>query len=511
MRILTAAESRTVDRWAIEKLALPAALLMEHAAVGLRDRVLEVAPGILRPLIVCGPGNNGGDGLALGRLLAARGLRPVLALVRWGREPSPETACQLGWLRGLGLEVREPSLPELLELCREAELVVDALFGTGLNRPLAGEPARWVESLAGVSRRVLAVDLPSGLEADGREVTGPIWKAQWTVTFGSLKPAHVFEPGERFCGEVTVVDLGFPIDAAPLSAPPAWWVEPDSLRGTIAQRDRAAHKGKFGHLVLVAGSVPMPGAALLAGRAAVRSGTGLVTGIVPARIHDSLPGACPEVMWFPAGLEAGARRFSTEQVLEIESLLSRATAVAIGPGLGRASETLEAVADLAARIEVPLLLDADGLAPFEGCLERLAKRDWPTVLTPHPGEMSRLLGIPTEVIQRDRLGSARSAAERSGAVVVLKGHRTVVASPSGEAWINSSGTPALAVGGSGDVLTGLLGGLLAQRVEPIRAAVVAVSVHGRAGERAVAREGGVVVPATSLVEELGPVLREIVL
>ncbi len=511
MRILTAAESRQVDRWAIETLGLPGCLLMEHAARGLRERLLAEVPLGKRIAVVCGPGNNGGDGLALVRLLAESGRKAQAVLVRWGAELSADCALQLQWLRRLGIEVaEEPSLDALLMLASNADVVVDALFGTGLRGPLRDEPARWVAALSRLDRPVLAVDLPSGLGADCGRIEGVVWPARWTVTFGALKPAHVLPWSAELCGEVTVVGLGFPIELPLRDSVSLWWLDDQTVRGWLRPRSRDSHKGQFGHLLLVAGSLDMPGAALLAAMAAVRSGVGLVTGAVPAAIHLAMPGACPEAMWKGLGQEEAAKEVGLSHLGELEPLLLRATAMALGPGMGRTPGTQKGIVELAMRFPGPLVLDADGLAPFEGCLDRLRSRSGPTVLTPHPGELSRLLGCSTAEIQADRVRWTREAARQSQAVVVLKGHRTVVSRPEGEAWINSSGTSALAVGGSGDVLTGLLGGLLAQGMDPAHAAAVAVLAHGLAAERVVQREAGLVVPAGHLARGIGNILAEFV-
>ncbi len=507
MRILTAAQSRELDRWAIEQLGLPGAVLMENAALGLADALLGELPGAQRVTIVCGPGNNGGDGLALARQLAARGHFPRVALARLGRDLSADCAAQLALCRGLGLTVEEISAGEPPVGASAAEVIVDALFGTGLARPLEGEAARLVERLARLPVPKLAVDLPSGLDADRARPLGPVLPAAWTVTFGTLKAAHVLDPAAELCGEVMVADLGFPVEASDLPTNLAFLLA-DEARGWLVPRPRAAHKGSFGHVLLVAGSRGMAGAAILSARAAVRGGAGLVTVAAPTELLPALAAASPESMTIglaqtsSGGIAAGA-------VETLRAAAAARTVVAAGPGLGRDEATLAALASFALRVERPLVLDADGLAPFEGRLEHLAARPGATVLTPHPGELARLLDRPVDAVQADRVGAAREAAARAGAVVALKGHRSVVAAPDGEAWINSTGCAAMASGGSGDVLTGLLAARLAQGDEPEVAAALAVHLHGLAGELAAERLGGPALPAAELAEALPEAYRRL--
>lgn len=507
MRILTAGESRAIDRRAIEELGVPGAVLMENAALAVVEALVSGFPEIARIAVVCGPGNNGGDGFAVARHLATRGFEVDVALDRFGRDLSTDCAAQLEICRRIGLEVHELANGEPDERFGDAPLLVDALFGTGLSRPLEGAAASRVESLARGSARRLAIDLPSGLDADRAVPVGPILSAERTVTFVALKPAHVLPPAADLCGEVAVADLGVPVSLAGgpgalhllLSEEVAAWLPP---------RSPEAHKGHFGHALLLAGSRSLPGAAILAARATVRGGAGLVTVAAPAELGTALAAASPESMQLPLPTTAdgGAGFEGLERLLEAAATRS---AVAIGPGLGRDPETVRLVERFALSVSRPLLLDADGLAPFEGACEGLAGRPAPTVMTPHPGELARLLGTSVEAIQYDRLGAARDAASRSGAVVVLKGRRTLVAAPDGEVWVNATGGPALASGGSGDVLTGLLLARLAQGDDATIAAAVAVHLHGVAGDLATERSGGPAVAAGELADTIPAAYRRV--
>ena len=508
MRVLTAAESRAADRRAIEELGVAPLVLMENAALGVADALGERFPGVRRVALLCGPGNNGGDGFALARQLATRGYEVEVRLARFGRELSGDCARQRTIVEALGLPVSEVAAGEIAGEAAHlaaAELVVDALFGTGLDRALDGEFGALVAALEAAGRPVLAVDLPSGLDADAAAPIGPAARAHLTVTFGALKPAHVLPPACDWCGEVVVADLGVPSEAD--EGPGALHLlVGEELAGALAPRRANAHKGDFGHLLLVAGSRGKAGAAVLAARAAVAAGAGLTTVAAPEELLPSLVAGCPEAMAvpLPQSAEGGIALAGLERLL---AAARERTTLAIGPGVGRQPETAETLRRLALASDLPLVLDADGLDAFAGRLGELARRTAATVLTPHPGELGRLLQRSTAEIQGGRLAAAREAARRSGAVVVLKGHRTIVAAADGEAWINPTGNPGMASGGSGDVLTGVLAARLAQGDEPEFAAGLAAYWHGLAGDLALERLGGPAVAAGELIASLGAAWR----
>ena len=507
MRVLTLAESRQLDRRAIDELGLPAAVLMENAALGVADALGASFPRARRVLVYCGPGNNGGDGLAVARQLDARGYDVEVRLARFGATLSGDCAAQLEVARRLGLDVRE--LVSDGEgaggaSARGVDVVVDALFGAGLTRPLAGPWAELVSRINELGRSgpaVVAVDLPSGLDGDRAAPIGPCVRADLTITFVAPKPALVLRPACEEAGEVVVADLGFRVD--PAGGPGTLHrIDPRELGAALAPRAATAHKGDFGHVLLVAGSAGMAGAAVLAARAAVVAGAGRTTVACPGAVVASLAAGCPEAMTLVAdGDDAG--RLGPAALPALLAAVAERDVVAVGPGLGRAGETGELVRALAAAAARPLVLDADGLSAFAGRLEEMAARTAPTVLTPHPGELARLLGRSTPEVQADRLAAAREAARRAGAVVALKGDRSIVAAPDGEAWVNASGNPAMATGGSGDVLTGLLAARLAQGDEPEFAAVLSVHLHGAAGDLALERLGSPAIPAGDLAAILG--------
>lgn len=499
-----------VDRRAIDDLGIPGPVLMENAAIGLADALGENFPAARRVLILAGPGNNGGDGLALARHLDGRGYEVEVFLLGKAR-PSGDALLQLEILERCGIgcpQVQEgDDLAPLMAAAARADLLVDSLFGTGLSRPLQGFFAGLIAALAELGKNVLAVDLPSGLDASLPNPIGPCLPAMVSVTFAAPKIAHLLPPACDLCGRVVITDLGLPagvVDAAPGS----YWVStPEDLAAALLPRPLGAHKGNFGHLLLVGGSVGKGGAMVLAARAAVRGGAGLVMVAVPEPLLDLVDGGSLESMTLPLPAAGGA--LASAAWAGLNAAFAGKTALALGPGLGREAEAAALARRVVAESELPLVVDADGLNALEGDLGLLAGRRAPTVLTPHPGEMGRLLGITTAEVEVDRIGAALRAAAASRAVVVLKGRRSLIASPEGELWINTTGHPILASGGSGDVLTGLLGALLAQGYESLAAARLAVFLHGLAGEQLAATIGERGGRAGDLVEELPAVFRSL--
>lgn len=505
MRILTSAGARAFDQRAMD-LGLPSLVLMENAAVGLADAVGEAFPAVSEVVLFCGPGGNGGDGLALARQLATRGYRTTSYLVLGGRELHGDVATQLAVVRGLGLALFELASEEDLAAAflaaRGSELIVDALFGVGLTRPLTGLEARLVTGLSRLGVPRLAVDLPSGLAGDPSTPIGPCFVADLTVTFGTPKPAHVLFPAAAAVGRLVVADLGVPPGLADELDEPGgrgYWTTADEAAALVMPRALDGHKGTYGHLLVVAGGPGKAGAAVLAARAAVRGGAGLVSVGVPAPLLPVVDAGSLESMTVALAAD-GAGGVGPGVAAEVLALAAGKQAVMLGPGLGATAgdEIRTAVLGL----DLPLVLDADGLNAFAGRLDELAARRAPTILTPHPGELARLLGIPTSEVAADRLAAARAAARQSGALVVAKGAGTLVVTPEGDYHVNSTGNPGLASGGSGDVLAGLLGALLAQGYEPLAAAVLGTFWHGLAADRLAARVGGPAIPAGDLAAEL---------
>ncbi len=496
--VLDASQMRESDRVTINELGLPSLVLMEAAAGAVTEVVAQRFADARRVVIACGPGNNGGDGLAVARQLRCRGFSVEAALLVVEGELRGDAAEQLRLARAFGVPLHECGLQtaRFAELLPGADVIIDAMFGTGLDRPLEGRWAEAVRLINGSHARVVAVDIPSGLQGSSSAVTGETVKAAVTVTFAAPKVPHVLPPACWRCGEVAVADIGIP----------PWVIEEQARLGVVEAEDVAgwlpwravdAHKGQFGHLLVVAGREGRAGAAALAARAAVTLGSGLVTVATARAAVRPIQAQVPEAMVDP--LPAGEDGAVSGDALS--GSFAKATALAVGPGLGLSNGPRRALDVVLGEWEGPLVLDADALTLLGEKLERLHGRTAPTVLTPHPGELGRLLGVPTSEVTRDRLRAARAAAERSGAVVLAKGARTVIAGGGSWTLVNPTGTSGLASGGAGDVLTGAIGALLAQGLGARAAAAAGAWLHGRAAEIAAEQYTGAV-PAGVLVGHL---------
>lgn len=477
--VVTAAEMRALDRATIEDIGIPGLALMETAG----RAVAAAAAGAHSVAVVCGPGNNGGDGFVCARVLRDAGVDAIVHLAADRAHLQGDALAHLQILERAGGVV----LPADPDAIASAPLVIDALFGVGLARPIEGT---YAELVAAINRadRVLAVDIPSGLDADTGTVLGACVTAHATVTMGALKVALVSAPGFAHCGEVVVADIGIPAGVLATQGVRAGLVEESDVRGWLPRPAPLDHKGTRGHAVIVAGMPGMRGAGRLAAVAALRAGAGLVTLAAAGDVH-----ADDSVMTRALEHDLGA-------------LLDGKAAVVIGPGLGQSELAAGWVGEVLAS-GVPAVLDADALNLIAGVTEAVAKAAGPVVITPHPGEAARLLGCTTAEVEADRLAAARSLAARTHAIVVLKGARTIVCDGTlgdDHCSVNPTGGPALATGGSGDVLSGVIGALLAQGLAPADAARAAVWVHGAAGD-----ELGAGMISSDLPSSIAGVLRRI--
>ncbi len=507
MKILSVAGSREIDRRAIEDLGIPAVVLMENAAIGVADAICEAFGHLDHVAIFCGPGNNGGDGYAVARHLDRRGFQVKLIAV--GPAPvTDEARLQHDICRRQEMAVLD--WPEEGRIDREEcdwELAVDALFGLGLSRPLTGPFHAAVREIRERGTPVVAVDLPSGLNGDSCRPLGSHVEADLTVTFETLKPAHVLPPAADLAGEIAIADLGISRAVAGGVESNMTWVDGAHVGERLPARRRDAHKGDFGRVLVVAGSPGFSGAAVLTARTALRCGAGLVTCAVPETLMTTVEAASLETMTLglPSGAHGGLSSWAVEPVLEAAAQVDT---LAIGPGLGSHAETRAAVRDIVLGTAGRVVIDASALDAFAGDLEALRERDGETVLTPHGGELSRLLDRPSAELAFDRAASAIEAAERSGACVVFKGARSLTASPDGLLFVNSSGNSGMATAGTGDVLTGVLAALLALPMDTVEAAACGVWLHGRAGDRAAQGLGEAGMTAGDLMEALPLVLEE---
>ncbi|MFW5921017.1 MAG: NAD(P)H-hydrate dehydratase [Polyangiales bacterium] len=482
--LLTRDAVRAVDADAIERLGLPSIVLMENAARGAVEAIAaRFGDRLARVVIVGGTGQNGGDGWVIARHLHNRGFRPLALLVGDEAKVKGDARVNRDVLGALGVETRvaaKDALDPLRDALSEATLVVDALFGTGLDRPIEGGYADAVRMLGEAGAPVVSLDLPSGIDADTGQVLGVAPSAALTTTFAAHKRGLHQHPGVDHASEVVAVSIGVP---APADAPCALF-EPEDVGRAVEPRPADAHKGTAGHVLVVAGSPGRTGAALLSGYGALRGGAGLVTIASRGEARRALDRKVVELM--TAALPEDAAGAAEAAIGLCEGM----KAAVIGPGLGQDEQGLALARDLAARLPVPAVLDADALTALaEGDLRALRSAAGPRVLTPHPGEAARLLGVGTAEVQSDRYAAAGELAERTGQIAVLKGARTIVGGPDGRQRVCRRGTPALASAGTGDVLSGLTAARLAV-CGPEVAAAVAVCLHALAGERAATGDRG---------------------
>lgn len=483
---------RATDAWAIEDRGIPSLELMECAGRGLARVVGDVAPeGVVA--IVCGKGNNGGDGLVAGRLLreAGREVRVLLLGEPGDLQGDPaENLARLG-----GESAVEPFSPERLA---GAAVLVDAILGTGTSGAPRGPAAEAIEALNASGLPVVAADAPSGVDASTGEVEGAAVRATATATFAAAKPGLHVAPGKAHAGRVEVIDIGIPAGAPP--QPATGLITPAVVR-EVPRRDAPGTKFTSGHVLVCGGSQGLTGAPTLAAHAAARAGAGYVTLLIPASLEATFELKTVEVM--SRALPESDGRLDPDAIDAVLGATARGGALALGPGLGRDEGAQGLAREAARRAEVALVLDADGLNAHGGRLEDLAAREAPTVLTPHAGELARLLDVDSGAVAAQRLHHAREGARRSGATVVLKGDDTVVAAPDGRIAVNAVSAPALATAGTGDVLTGVVAAYLAKGVEAFAAAAAAVIVHARAGQLAAAAHGPEAVIAGDVIAQLG--------
>jgi NAD(P)H-hydrate epimerase len=514
MKILTAQQMRAIDRRTIETFGVPEIVLMENAGRALFAflRATFGPIGDRRLLLLIGPGNNGGDVLVLARHLVNAGIPFEALLFARPAALRGSAAINLAALRRAAGAPRPITGPrdwsrERRRL-RRSDLIVDGILGTGLSRPVGGLLAAVFADVNASGATVVAVDIPSGLSGDTAAIPGPCLAATHTVALALPKVAHLLPPAAERVGTLWVADIGIPPGAVAAEKVALDLIEAEALRDALPPRPRASHKGTYGHVLLVAGSRGKGGAARMAALGALRAGCGLLTAAVPRALQAGFVSGAMEAM--TEGLPEDADgALSADALPAVTRALSGKAAVAVGPGLGTGTGVRALVRGLVRRARVPLVLDADGLNAFAGDASSLRGRGRRLVLTPHPGEMARLLGTSADAVLADRVGVARDFARRHGCHVVLKGYRTLVATPAGRVLVNPTGNPGLAKGGSGDVLTGVLAGLLAQRLEVDTAVALGVYLHGLAADLAAAELGEAPLLARDVLGRLPLALRRL--
>jgi NAD(P)H-hydrate epimerase len=504
MKLCTAAQMRRLDEKTIHDVGLPGVVLMENAGRGAAEWTRQVFGDLAgkKVVVAAGRGNNGGDGYVMGRIFHGWGARVRMFLLARKETVTGDARINLDAALRMGLELVEiPDETHLDRLDLDADVIVDALLGTGLKDDIRGLYRAVIERINAAGRFVTAVDIPSGVNADTGRILGAAVRADLTVTFGLPKIGLFLPPGETLAGRVEVVDIGIPPHVLAEADPCRELIDEALVRGMLGPRAKDGHKGSYGHALILAGSTGKTGAAALAALAAARSGAGLVTLAVPASLNPILEAKVTEAMTEPltedepgfVGLAAMDR---------LMELAQGKTVLALGPGLGTRPGTAALVKRLIESMDLPLVVDADGLNVLAGDPGWFQKAKRGALITPHPGEASRLLGVSTAQVQENRLETAARLARETGAVTVLKGYRSVVAEPDGPQGLCLSGGPHLASGGMGDVLTGILAGLAAQGAPLARAARLGVYAHGLAGDIAAREIGPIGLLASDLLDRL---------
>jgi ADP-dependent NAD(P)H-hydrate dehydratase / NAD(P)H-hydrate epimerase len=514
MRILNAAQMREADRFTIEDIGISSLVLMENAGrqvVAAMEATFEARLDG-RVAVLCGRGNNGGDGFVVARTLLQRGIDTAVFVIGAVAEVRGDARTNLDILGRLGVTVVEINDEQTWELhfseISQCTLIVDAIFGTGLKSALAGMLETVVADVNASGIPIVSIDLPSGLSADTPHVIGDCIDATMTVTLAAPKLPLVLPPGEAHAGDVVIADIGIPIEVIDgIDGRKIELLTPEQLREVVEPRAADSHKGDFGRVTIVAGSRGKTGAAHLAAMGALRSGAGLVTIATPAGCLPIVASMAPEYMTeaLPESKEGSVTKAAVDRILDM-----RHDVIACGPGLGRGANVAEFVRALLERSDAPLVLDADALSVLGDDPGRvMGREERDVIITPHPGEMARLIGASIEDVQANRLEVAADFATTHNVHVVLKGHRTIIATPEGSVFINPTGNAGLATGGTGDLLTGMIAAWLAQLLDAEAACRLAVFLHGAAGDLAEADEGQVSMTATDVLSYLGDALNKL--
>ncbi len=483
--IVTPEQMQALDLRTIERYKIPALLLMENAGREVAEAVLRIFPGEAKKgaLILVGPGQNGGDGLVAARHLFQKGVFCRIICLIEEADFRKEAATNLKIVQGLGIDLIYPSHHQLSTFdtrFNDAGVIVDAIFGIGLSRPVEGIFKQAIEFINASSAKVISIDVASGLSAKDGSILGCAVKADMTVTMAFEKTGHFLQHAPEYTGKLTIADIGIPRTAIGGDFT-ASKLRLDMLKKLLKQRPITGHKGTFGHLLIVAGSKGKSGAAELCAQGALRSGAGLITVATPASTRTILATKLTEAM--TEGLpETQDGTLSLAAINKINSLSAGKKAIVLGPGIGLSDEAQEAARTLVKKIALPMILDADALTAIGTEHELVKKASAPRVLTPHPGEMARLLGCETSWVQRNRFDAAKKLANDTGAVVVLKGAFSLICSPEGEMALNPTGNSAMGAGGMGDVLAGMIGAFLAQGYNAFDATRIAVFCHGLCGD-----------------------------
>ncbi|MEI6564777.1 MAG: NAD(P)H-hydrate dehydratase [bacterium] len=518
MKAITTAQMRELDKVASTEFEIPGFELMRRAGEGVAATTRYLAErsrgGDAFVHLIAGRGNNGGDAFAAALFLHEDDFEVEVLLAGSASDIRGDALRHLGKMRAAGIPLIElPTKESWVDAMQDAgsgEIIVDGVLGIGVSGPPRGPIAGAIHYINNIAEDnlVISIDVPSGLDADTGEVPGEAVIADITATIGLPKIGLLTQQAIPYVGSLDVIGIGIPIELTSTYDSPRHLITGWDVRRLLTRRSNMAHKGDFGHVLVIGGAIGYAGAPAMAAMAALRSGAGLVTSLVPRPIYPVVAGAMLEVMTHP-GEETDVGSLSAASWEVWRSRLNDFTSIVVGPGMSPHPDTTAWIHHLLKECRRPLLLDADALNVLAGNPERIAKAGCPVVITPHPGELARLLGCSRDDVQRNREEAAREAARRTKAVVVLKGAGTLVAQDGQPLHMNMTGNPGMATGGTGDILAGLIGGLLAQGLSPFDAACTGVFLHGRAGDNAMWRRSQASLTATDLIKELGNVFREV--
>ena len=513
MKVATAEQMQELDRKAIEAYRIPGIVLMENAGRGATEVISNTFPDLqkMKIAIVAGKGNNGGDGFVIARYLLNRRISVKVYLLAdpKGLRGDAETNFQI-FQRMKGEVISVPSSKDYQKVKKELEkfdLLIDAIFGTGLDAEVRGYYREVIDHLNTLQKPIVAIDIPSGLDANTGKPFGTAVRASLTITFGLPKIGQVISPGLDYVGKLKLVDIGLPKKLVEEERIQTYLLENDEIRGWLSTPRRPdTHKGDYGHLLVIAGSVGKTGAAAMACEAALRIGAGLVTLAIPKSLNAIMEVKLTEVMTEPLP-ETPKQTLSLRAFSSILRLCENKKAVIIGPGIGTFKETQSLILKLIKTLNLPIILDADGLTALATQPKTLPTTNRSLILTPHPGEMAKLIRSTPKDVQEDRISISRNFAQSHHVHLVLKGHRSLIATPKGEVFINPTGNPGMASGGTGDVLTGMIGGLICQGFDILQSLQMAVYLHGLAGDEMAQELGEKSLIARDIIEKIPALLQ----
>lgn len=516
MWIVKSVEMREADRITIEELKIPGLILMENAAIAVLQAIKEeILDYKLRSYaVICGKGNNGGDGFALARHLLQNNIETKVLLVGRKEQLKGDALANYNMLQAYIENIpevcEENQLHIMEDILKDSSIAIDAIFGTGLDKPLTGFYKKVVEELNRFKGVIISIDIPSGLSSDTGEIIGPAVKSNFTVALAAPKYCHIFPPAEELCGKLIIKDIGIPELAIRKTNPSLRLIEKADIFSVLAPRKKDTHKKNYGDILIIAGSAGKLGAAWMTAYSAIKSGAGLVTLGVPKSLHHTVMTKVKEIMTigFPNTEDDTFSSAATEEILKIAE---EKDLLAIGPGITTHPEVENVVQELVKKYRKTMIIDADGLNCISKDISCLRERKGGTILTPHPGEFSRLTKLPTKDILKDKVNITKNFSIEYNVVVILKGYRTLIAFPDGMVYMNPTGNPGMATGGSGDILTGMMAGFVAQTSEKYfkNAVIASVYLHGLAGDLAKEKYGEIPLVATDIIKFIPKAIKSI--